>query len=250
MGKTHWICAVVMGASAGLACAGGVPLGESRAAPLFGSREAAPLIQAALPGAEVQNGRGSLFAGTSAGGLLAPYPARIRAARLGAGTSGRFGADVAALKALIARAEAGPAGYDAVVWSARIKPGKPPTRMTLAEIDAWIEATPNQNHAIGRYQFIPRTLRWLARRAGLPPQVRFSPELQDHLAHMLLLDAGLADFRAGELTQTAFMNNLAKTWAGLPNSSGRSHYHGFAGNKATMSWAEFQSRMNAIFPSG
>ena len=36
--------------------------------------------------------------------------------------------------------------------------------MTLDEIFAWIAATPGQPHAIGRYQFIPDTLRMLVNR--------------------------------------------------------------------------------------
>jgi hypothetical protein len=44
------------------------------------------------------------------------------------------------------------------------------------------------------------------------------------------------------------MNNLAKIWAGLPNSTGKSHYHGYAGNQATMTWARFDAEMAMIFP--
>lgn len=265
MGRTlGWMLAVLVGMAASMTCAAGVPFGESRAAPLFGDREAVPLIQVALPGAEKtglertgagdQNGRASLFADGPRRGLLAPLPGRARRA-LGAdiGTApatAPLAPGVRGLKAVIARAEAGPAGYDAVVWSARIAPPKAPTRMTLAEIFAWIEATPGQNHAIGRYQFIPKTLRWLVARAGVPAQARFSPDLQDRLAHMLLLDAGLEEFLDGTLPRTAFMNNLARTWAGLPNSTGRSHYHGIAGNKATMSWAQFDAHMRALFAQG
>ena len=70
------------------------------------------------------------------------------------------------LKALIAFSEAGAKGYDAIHFSARKLPGKKPTQMTLGEIDEWIRATPGQPHAIGRYQFIPSTLRALRQRAG------------------------------------------------------------------------------------
>ena len=149
---------------------------------------------------------------------------------------------------MIARAEAGAAGYDAVVFNARIKPPKPPTRMTVAEIFQWIRDTPGQNHAIGRYQFIPSTLRRLVTILGVPGSARFTPTLQNELAQVLLEDAGLSAFTAGRMSQTQFMNNLAKIWAGLPNSSGKSHYHGYAGNKATMSWTRFEREMARIFP--
>ena len=42
------------------------------------------------------------------------------------------------------------------------------------------------------------------------------------------------------------MDSLAKIWAGLPTSSGRSHYDGYAGNAATMSWAQFDDEMARI----
>jgi muramidase (phage lysozyme) len=122
--------------------------------------------------------------------------------------------------------------------------------MTLAEINAWIDATPGQPHAIGRYQFIPATLRRLVRDAGLGSGTVFTPRIQDQLADMLLAEAGLNAFLDGALPQMSFMNNLAKIWAGLPNSSGRSHYHGYAGNKATMTWTHFRAEMDRIFPRG
>jgi len=181
-------------------------------------------------------GAASLFRGRSSGSLFAsPAPAA--------------GVDVAEIMNVIASAEAGRADYDAVQHGAKIKPPEDPTNMTLLDIYAWIDATPGQPHAIGRYQFIPATLRRLAKHQGVPLGRRFSPELQDQLAHQLIEEAGLSDFKAGEMTQTAFMNNLAKIWAGLPTSSGKSHYHGYAGNRATKTWASFKAQMDEIFSS-
>ncbi|WP_425342891.1 hypothetical protein [Sagittula salina] len=158
------------------------------------------------------------------------------------------GGPVARLRDLIAAAEAGRAQYDAVQYGARTQPPKPPTQLTIADIYQWIDATPGQPHAIGRYQFIPDTLRGLVRKAGLDVGERFSPTVQDRLADMLLEEAGLTAMREGVMTRRGFMNNLAKIWAGLPNSSGRSHYHGYAGNRATMTWAHFDAQMARIFP--
>jgi muramidase (phage lysozyme) len=81
---------------------------------------------------------------------------------------------------------------------------------------------------------------------GAGPNDRFSPELQDRLADILLHEAGLAAYRAGRITRHDVMNNLDRLWAGLPNSSGRSHYHGYAGNAATMSWSHFENEMTRI----
>ena len=78
---------------------------------------------------------------------------------------------------------------------------------------------------------------------------KFNKDLQDQLAHQLIEEAGLSQFKAGDMTQTTFMNNLAKIWAGLPTSNGKSYYHNYAGNRATVSWDSYKARMDAIFSS-
>jgi hypothetical protein len=217
----------------------GTALGEVR--PLFAG-SAAPL--AVGPAGVSRTASPSLFVGPAAGGFFAPR--RARAGLIA--PSARDGA-VTRLLDLIARAEAGAAGYDAVQHGARIPPPRRPTRMTLGEIYAWIAATPGQPHAIGRYQFIPPTLRRVARIRGLGPGTRFTAEVQDALAEVLLGEAGLDAFRAGDIGRTGFMRNLARIWAGLPLPNGRSYYHGHAGNRATMTWAAFADGMARIWPA-
>lgn len=159
------------------------------------------------------------------------------------------GASAAAkLRSLIALAEAGTAGYDAVQLGARVKPPKKPTQMTLAEILRWIDDTPGQQHAIGRYQIIPSTLRSIMRQSGISPDARFSREVQDAMADVLLLDAGYDRFTCGRLDRHAFMENLARIWAGLPTASGMSAYHGLAGNRATITWASYAEAISMAFP--
>ncbi|MEL7124615.1 MAG: hypothetical protein AAGK30_00215 [Pseudomonadota bacterium] len=204
--------------------------------------EAAPLFDRATSGAQ---GRASLFAGTSSSGLFSRQVAPPIPQVLEGSVSGTA---VAQLRSLIAKAEAGAKGYDAVQYGAWILPDAPPTQMTLGDIYAWIDATPGMPHAIGRYQFIPPTLRRLADRLDLAEDTMFTPAVQDALADVLLKEAGIKRFTAGALPRHAFMNNLAKIWAGLPNDSGKSHYHGYAGNKATMTWASFDAQMARIFP--
>lgn len=190
----------------------------------------------------------SLFAGKSGNSLFRPMPVSIRVpSALGPVPFQDLG-PVGRLRALIAKAEAGAKGYDAVQYGADIKPDGPPTSLTIQQIYDWIDDTPGQPHAIGRYQFIPPTLRRLVRRLGVSPEARFSPQVQDQLANILLEEAGLHRFLAGDLSRQSFMNNLAKVWAGLPNDTGKSHYHGYAGNKATMTWAVFDAQMARIFP--
>lgn len=187
----------------------------------------------------------SLFADRSGNSMFRPVAARSAPAALAlSGTQTSIGR----LLDLIASAEAGRDGYDAVVWAATIKPARRPTDMTVGEIYQWITATPNQHHAIGRYQFIPSTLRRLVQQTGAGADQRFTPAFQDQLAILLLEEAGLKKFQSRDLGRAAFMNNLAKIWAGLPTTTGRSHYHGVAGNRATLTWDHFNAEMAAIFP--
>ncbi|WP_299726623.1 hypothetical protein [uncultured Tateyamaria sp.] len=190
----------------------------------------------------------SLFAGKSGTSLFRPMPVSLKAPPSFGSIPTPGVGPLGELRSLIARAEAGKKGYDAVQYGADILPAAPPTAMTIQEIYNWIDATPGQPHAIGRYQFIPPTLRRLVKRLGISPEARFSPRVQDQLADLLLKEAGLHRFLSGEMERQAFMNNLAKIWAGLPNDTGKSHYHGYAGNKATMTWAFFDAQMARIFP--
>jgi len=229
---------LVCGAMPSVSWAEGLPMTSRGSLLTAGS----PLFQPAKREGQVRSA--SLFAGRAQHGLFAPPdPAALQALRTGP-RQGRL----AKLRDLIAQAEAGAKGYDAVQYGARIKPPGPPTALTVQQIYDWIDETPGQPHAIGRYQFIPPTLRRLVRRAGVAQSDRFTSRVQDKLADILLVEAGLQPFLAGELGRHAFMNNLAKIWAGLPNDTGKSHYDGYAGNKATMTWTHFDAQMARIFP--
>lgn len=201
---------------------------------------------------------GSLFAGKGGLGLFAPHPKRVpreieqasyQQPQLQLQTYSAPTTSAARILHLISLAEAGSKGYDAVQHGATRRPSRVPTQMTIADIYQWIDNTPGQPHAIGRYQFIPATLKRLVRELGLNTQETFSPNVQDRLAQVLLAEAGFHDVSRGKMGRRTFMNNLAKIWAGLPNSSGKSHYHGYAGNRATMTWARFDAEMRQIFPS-
>lgn len=194
--------------------------------------------------------RASLFAPYSTVSMFAPLPERTQPIRVAPTTSiGTGNTPIDQLLALIARAEAGSAQYNAVQYGARIKPSQLPTEMTLGEIYRWIDDTPGQPHAIGRYQFIPPTLRSVARQRGFGPKTQFTPGVQDALALVLLEDAGFNQFKAGALGRRQFMHNLARIWAGLPLPNGRSYYEGHAGNSAAMSWATFSDGMARIWPA-
>ena len=201
----------------------------------------APLFDTGLH-QNAQTGGASLFTGAVGDSFFAPLPTRAVPLSQATGTA------VQRLRSLIGQAESPRAGYDAVQHGARIKPAKPPSHMTLAEIFAWVEATPGQPHAIGRYQFIPETLTRVVQQVGARPRDRFTPALQDRLADVLLVDAGFPAFMAGQLSQDQFMNNLAAIWAGFPTTTGRSKYHGVAGNRATITLAQFRAEIAKIRP--
>ena len=240
-----WRCALV----AGLLIAGvGVPSGTmAQAVSLLHEASFSPGRGSLFAIRETpMNGSASLFAGRGGASLFAPFPER-RSRQSGLVSLGAGASQVARIRALIGRAEAGKRGYDAVQYGAVTLPGKLPTEMTIAEIYRWIERTPGQQHAIGRYQFIPATLRRVVGILGVAESAVFAPQLQDRLADVLLAEAGLKAVQGGEIERHAFMNNMAKIWAGLPTSNGKSHYDGYAGNKATMTWTYFDAEMGRIF---
>lgn len=246
-----WLCmaATAVAAERGSLFAPGVS--ATATALVDGAQPATALLPASV---ETDRAGSSLFAGTAGRSFFAPFPDRPRAertGRVGKGTPPLNGTSpVARLLSLIALAEAGPAGYDAVQMGAQVRPPRPPTHMTLGEIEAWTQATPGQPHAIGRYQFIPPTLRRSAKARGFGPNTPFSPAVQDQLALVLLEEAGLAGFQSGQMDRLTFMRNLARIWAGLPLPNGKSYYEGHAGNAATMTWATFKAGMARIWPAG
>jgi muramidase (phage lysozyme) len=115
--------------------------------------------------------------------------------------------------------------------------------MTLAEIFEWIEDTPGQHHAIGRYQVIPPTLAELVAALRIRPEERYSPALQDKLADHLMDAAGLPALCSGTMSEADFQNRMARIWAGLPTTEGPSHYEGFAGNTAHLSADEMTKEL-------
>ena len=207
--------------------------------PVFAVAELGSLMMPRQPNLTTQP---SLFIGNAKGGLFAPYPVRTAVARTPI-LPPKTNSAIDRLRTVIGRAESPRAGYDAVQHGAKRKPRKKPTQMTIGEILDWIAATPGQPHAIGRYQFIPKTLRSVVAQTGTRRNEYFSPKVQDRLADVLLNDAGIKSFMAGRMGEGAFINNLAAIWAGLPTTSGRSKYHGYAGNRATVSLAYVKSQI-------
>ncbi len=123
------------------------------------------------------------------------------------------------------------------------------TRMSLDEIDALqtrMLAHPRNrwnSSAVGRYQIVRATLRDLRRRLGLDGKQRFDPALQDRLACFLLGRRGIDRCLAGAIGEREFIDALAREWASLPGSGGRSAY---SGQKAAVSLAEVRRVLAAV----
>ena len=114
--------------------------------------------------------------------------------------------------------------------------------------------------AVGRYQFVLNTLKSLVLTDSgkeknpndLPLDAKFTPELQDKAATILLQRRGLNDYLAGNMSPEVFSTEVAKEWASMPliadttvtrkNKKGKeeqvnlkrgqSYYSGVAGNKS------------------
>ena len=156
---------------------------------------------------------------------------------------------LANLRNLIASAEAGAGGYDAVAYGADVSPPARASTLRLGEVRAWVQATPRQNHAIGRYQVIPETFERLAKATASADEATFDRSLQDRWANVLIEEAGYSAFLGGDISPDVFMDRLAYIWAGLPLSDGRSAYEGVAGNRATIGRSAYARAIAQIFPA-
>lgn len=82
-----------------------------------------------------------------------------------------------------------------------------------------------RSSAVGRYQFISKTLSGLQKELGLPDSAQFSPAVQDKMATKLLKRRGLDKFKAGKISRDEFQLALSQEWASIPNpKTGRSYY--------------------------
>lgn len=123
------------------------------------------------------------------------------------------------------------------------------TQMTLAQVDRFQTDRKNigfASTAIGKYQFIQRTLREAVGLLGVDPLVvRFNAHTQDSLILTILKEyRGYNDWLSGSLPTERFMINLAREFASMPVpydmqghsrpvSKGQSYYAGDGLNRAS-----------------
>jgi muramidase (phage lysozyme) len=103
-------------------------------------------------------------------------------------------------------------------------PGTDLSKLTIDQVKA-LAMTQRGSGAIGRYQFMPKTLTGLEKELGLSGNEMFTPAMQERLARSLLQRRGYDQWKAGKLSDKAFMHNLSEEWAGLTDpDTGHGHY--------------------------
>ena len=76
---------------------------------------------------------------------------------------------------------------------------------------------------------------------------KFTPKVQDQIAiYHLRRSHGLDKWLAGGMSNEDFLNRLAGTWAGIPQTNGRSKYAGVLDNKAGMGAQAALSQLDSI----
>ena len=126
----------------------------------------------------------------------------------------------------------GPDGYNDVVMGG-LPPPRPLTEMTIAEVLAhqgdMIDS--GEGSAVGRYQFIRKTLKELVEIHDINPEIRFNRVTQDFLARLKMEDCG---FYNPDRSSARLGSCLSRTWAALPDpETGKSYYHGKANRALT-----------------
>ena len=103
-------------------------------------------------------------------------------------------------------------------------------------------------YAVGRYQFIPSTLRWAVRHSSVDELDMFTPEVQDRLMATLVIykRPAVGAYLRGDHDLLGWaLNELAKEWASIEYRYGRSYYS-VGGNRAKISRAEVSAVLQDI----
>lgn len=95
-------------------------------------------------------------------------------------------------------------------------------------------------YAVGRYQFIPTTLRFAIRHSDVSLDQRFTPEVQDRLMAALIFykRPAIGAYLRGDHNLLGWaLNELAREWASIEYRNGRGFYDHVGGNRAHVSRA-------------
>ena len=136
-------------------------------------------------------------------------------------------------------------GYDDVTNLALRSPSKAITSMTINEVLEYqrlLRRVGSRSSAMGRYQFVYKTLRYLTRIHDIDRTLLFDRQMQDRLTRLEMIRCGFyeMDTDIGSLG-----NCLARVWAGLPlltgKNRGRSRYWATGINRAQISPLVFEA---------
>jgi len=93
-------------------------------------------------------------------------------------------------------------------------------------------------YAVGRYQFIPRTLRYAVSMSDVTPSDKFTAVTQDKLMAALIIHKRptIGAFLNGDHDNAhRALDDLAREWASVEYRNGRGYYDGYGGNRASIS---------------
>jgi muramidase (phage lysozyme) len=106
---------------------------------------------------------------------------------------------------------------------------KPLTKMTIKEIydlQQKMEDEGSVSTAVGRYQFINKTLREIMKKQNIKEDDLFDERVQDQLAKAKMRERGLDSFEKGKISTEEFIKKLSNEWAAIPeNSNNKSAHH-------------------------
>ena len=98
-----------------------------------------------------------------------------------------------------------------------------------------------QIYAVGRYQFIPSTLRWAVNHSSVNELDMFTPEVQDTLMATLIVykRPAVGAYLRGDHDLLGWaLDELAKEWASIEYRNGHGFYDRIGGNRAKITRAE------------
>lgn len=104
-------------------------------------------------------------------------------------------------------------------------------------------------YAVGRYQFIPRTLRFAVNQSNVKLTDHFTPETQDRLMAALILYKRpiiITYLQGNHDNLGATVDALAREWASIEYRSGRGYYDYVGGNRASVSRASVAKVLQAM----
>ena len=104
-------------------------------------------------------------------------------------------------------------------------------------------------YAVGRYQFIPSTLRFAVNSSSVSWSDNFTPEVQDRLMAALVLYKRPVIFsylQGSHNDVGAAVDALAREWACVEYRYGRGYYDGYGGNRASLTRQEVIAVLQSI----